>query len=888
MSGNEPSAIVRVVFAILRAQYGAEAVAFGCHDHADVQHRVVSYNACFASLWEALAAENACSGESVPGDEKPTLSPHMFVVWDTTPIDGEYNPVPTNNYLSPVEWALCAKIHAGTRSDLRITILDANPDAHESNKLYGYVRKIKEEEIPWLRLASVRDLVDAPAQFLKQLYSPGSSVPQDNGVLEELKRLERLVLTETGPDSDRHAISNIVGPIVLLGNEFSQGRLHAQPLKVLLGSVGLLSTASSGRQGEEATLEQINNQGLETLNRWVRANSPVNFILIDDQAHHGWAQWLEKMTKGCGKVLSLWDIHSSRDPGELLVNYLSQQLAGLGETVDLRFRLSLAGAAASEPAVCSTNQEEERGESCPEILFIDLRLFSGADERNEISFIKKLVGLARRFTAEASGLAWKGFDLSELDEIERWTELSVPDKSSACYFKALTLLPRLLSLADMSYPVVLFSSTGQRSIIEHLRPYANILTDFDKPRFFTLGSLNAVSSSVAGFWTAISHALLYLEVRASAQKLLKVKCQRDLPKKSQHCEIYIDESGTVTSNKSDYYIGGFVALYNTVTDAKNKCKKVRRQGLKWYGKGKLEKNIRSNEKKTQEVANKFLEILGKDRVLSFAFYGQLLSLQGDFDITDLSHERSLDNLHMRTVRLALESLIYDVLPLLINENASISVYVATRQRWFTEENSTTENQRRLLDRWAIQAKKDERGEPCLFYKSIRNDFFPSFFSQILAVRKQTRPPAIETGCGVTFTYGDSPPDRPFRHVHYVADMIAYNMRKCSATRLKGAPAPWKEWTPSEEISPIIEETDERFLHVLSASRDIQSGERVLALLKLFVGVKNLDASTVSSYERFAVGPIQRGLIALTGEEFIRLCKLIALSNQGGRPVYDLP
>ena len=116
-----------------------------------------------------------------------------------------------------------------------------------------------------------------------------------------------------------------------------------------------------------------------------------------------------------------------------------------------------------------------------DILFLDLRLHQGKSLAVEATFFQRLWTVANQYCdnvppgSSPQALPWPGFTRKELDMVKEWIEKActldaTADRTSPAYRSALTLLPRLVALADHSLPIVLFSSTGQREIVEILRP----------------------------------------------------------------------------------------------------------------------------------------------------------------------------------------------------------------------------------------------------------------------------------------------------------------------------------------------------------------------------------------------------------------------------------
>ena len=76
----------------------------------------------------------------------------------------------------------------------------------------------------------------------------------------------------------------------------------------------------------------------------------------------------------------------------------------------------------------------------------------------------------------------------------------------------LTLLPRLVALMDPSTPIIIFSSTGKRSMIEKFKGYDNIITCFEKLRVLGYRNVDAESAR-DNFENAIEEAMWFIKDR---------------------------------------------------------------------------------------------------------------------------------------------------------------------------------------------------------------------------------------------------------------------------------------------------------------------------------------------------------------------------------------
>ena len=133
-----------------------------------------------------------------------------------------------------------------------------------------------------------------------------------------------------------------------------------------------------------------------------------------------------------------------------------------------------------------------------------------AEELNQIKYrfednLKEELKVMRGLKKEIKSLKEKINSLSENDRLN-----------------GLTLLPRLVALMDPSIPIIIFSSTGKRSMIEKFKGYNNIITCFEKSRVLGYHYVD-VELARHNFENAIEEAMRFIEVRKLFQQFLVLK-----------------------------------------------------------------------------------------------------------------------------------------------------------------------------------------------------------------------------------------------------------------------------------------------------------------------------------------------------------------------------
>lgn len=560
--------------------------------------QVWDYRDDFSRLWNAVDTAMPDSARSSTASEPVVdLAHHQVIVWVETP-PGDCAPVHTSPYVSPLHWAFCAhRQQRRVRPDtpIRISVLDLNPTVRtDERRLWKTVDALRTDVLPWLRLLRLPDIV-APIEVqasgfvdrVRSVLCPSSLTSQEDGE-EYLLDAIRLEFSDPyGPD-DRHAISNIVGPVILLGREPKSADVpiaaapHRHALRLLVAECGLI-------HHDTRTVRPASSVGRNSLpagtsivllddpwrHGWAEAQPPylndTRIVILDDQWHQGWGEWVcESVGAGFGptapdtglpiSIVREPDSASERGGTEVYAvsspDWLLERLRQ-----DCRFELTLQ----DSPPVGG------------EILLLDFRLFAGHPTA-ERAFIKELIPLCAKY-ADAKE-PWKGFSTKdELGPVTAWCNREVPPNATDPeLWIGRTFLARLIALADFTLPIVLFSSTSQADVLKAFSGYENIITSFSKPRTFGAVGGGDPQAFERSLLTALESANQIVRARVFVRSLRKrakeaaKKARRFLnscsidPKPEfshwRYAELYIDESGTPVD-----LVGGYVVLYNDEQDA---------------------------------------------------------------------------------------------------------------------------------------------------------------------------------------------------------------------------------------------------------------------------------------------------------------------------------
>ena len=594
---------------------------------AEADTHVFSYQKDFAALW---GIDGSGAGLRTVAEEfarkKGKQRTDIVVVWDGIPV-GNTPPIDTTRYLTPIDWAVALSLSiakfvsrksggAGQEScpDLHILIMDLASQNVANALGVRFVGEYPNRGVmsmPWIRLFRpvvenggewdavnlVKNLVGNPNDkntFATMREDVGSA--ESN--LDPISRVWSSFLTKPAEADDHHALANLIGPLLLLSDSHRDDK-NVQALRCLMQAIGILPEEDSGAGGTVAAAAN----GLHGDGRpWVERNDmppgKLKVLLIDDQWRCGWGEVVCKAlgasytpsSGGAEMNEPFLQIGKVDDNVEIKatdsVDWLVDKLAAL-DSMDQRFSLTLDGG----------NGDME----AQEILLLDLRLFSGKSIEDEARFVKRLLEIAKKNPdAEyPSRLPYPGFSKEEIEGIDAWTGEAIDSDSGRSeirddsrYRRALTLLPRILALTDLSCPIVLFSSTGRRDIIAPLQEISSIVTDFEKPRIETalIADNDNIDRSRTGFVRAFKRARQILDARALIHRLkAAVKTEAGAAcvltsKKGKeiYAEVYLDESGSEVRQGSltpdsgrEMTVGGILALFKNDDEAERFDKSLR-------------------------------------------------------------------------------------------------------------------------------------------------------------------------------------------------------------------------------------------------------------------------------------------------------------------------
>ena len=270
---------------------------------------VIDYGNSFEQLWEFREDLTART---------------VFLLWDETPSVARLGHIDTARHLNPLAWAVCA---VKARKTAHVVIIDLHHGEHRSEtRFYRLIEAIRPERLPWLRLVPLPDF----GRFFSELYAAKEAIASasdgtpDGEALDMLAHQIRIELTTEEGKGDRHVIQNVVGPLILLGENYFAGKgIAERSLLRLFQTVGLISP-------DQVRREQLTEEDLVPV-----LGGQIRFSLVwNDQADCGWTDWVASMLPQCNADQATLEVVVYT---EQLLPCLDAHLSAFGEDSNQRF-----------------------------------------------------------------------------------------------------------------------------------------------------------------------------------------------------------------------------------------------------------------------------------------------------------------------------------------------------------------------------------------------------------------------------------------------------------------------------------------------------------------------------------------------------------------------
>jgi hypothetical protein len=518
---------------------------------------VVSYEEDFSYLWELKGENTSVIDWITSGDENLRT---IVLIWDNIP-ESQDTSINVADYVTPFDWALVvsklilSRNYKETKLGLeelnklplfRVAIVDLNSQEHLGAFAYNAFQAVG-NALPWVqvylpveseRLQSIAlsSLENEMMAQLRTALAPGNlgfemlirdmmsyydgSVPRSltlrdaqsdrdlHAVIKSLKNLWQSSLIRPG---DRHHVANLVAPILLanglpgaLRNAVETNILQSDPLRNALGSlveaVGL--TSPVGNRAADLRPEGL----FETLrddSSIFGRRKDISVLLLDDQYRLGYQHLLGTALFGVGYDSA----KAIKDDFEWLFE--------LGKTGSLRCEQNadrLFRVLESLPPVDNWRKPRMLVFDPPaDMIILDLRLWTRSEER--AAFMSRLVAICKSLRVATAVNEDTPVTDPHFERAYRQAKSLISGDESLSEIEALALLPLLISYYDPSLPIILFSSTHQRSIVQMISHRQNIITDFAKPILSGYGEERQAAELVDDLTDAIRHAIVLHEAR---------------------------------------------------------------------------------------------------------------------------------------------------------------------------------------------------------------------------------------------------------------------------------------------------------------------------------------------------------------------------------------
>lgn len=483
------------------------------------------------------------------------LEDRILIVWSDTAPDSRLFPVNTAAALSPVDWALAyaARRKENPKTWPEVLILDLHPALHRSAPSLAHFRILRPDQFPWMQVMDDASWsLSTIVSWLGTEPAPPRETERKEALALFLAQVRRnLTQSKSAVEDDHHAVANIIGPMVLARPKPEIVRNPTQPKQS--DTADHKSALDAILKATDALREEVQPQKTRSL-----PIEDMKLVLIDDQASHGWGEWL-KACVPIGKEKQVKVLSTVKQFKKFLKICHRTPKEPKGKVKDRRFRLRLPACKKDDGAA----------------LLLDLRLFTGREE-DEKTFFKELVYLIDdwEFTRKEAGLAWDPFTEDDLRAVREWTDdRHAKSTEPNDYALLLTLFPRFLALLDPSLPIIVFSTTLNPTVFEKLKRYGNIYTGLNKNPF--AGGVEPIEYLRNNLPTLEA----YNRWRTYFRDLENVPVIAPEKSAYAHWEIYIDEAGQVETK--GLRVAGLMVGYASEEQAEILHREMEKLCIRW-------------------------------------------------------------------------------------------------------------------------------------------------------------------------------------------------------------------------------------------------------------------------------------------------------------------
>lgn len=632
----------------------------------------------------------------------PRPSHLLHICWDGFPDGIDLPKLPLSPHLTPFDWVVSFARRVSRKTtlpDLRIVI--SRPwiggAIMEREGCFGpLLTKAVERAFPWLRTFDRPE--EVPVTF--DGWPSLRTAPPWKGAAEALAQgwvgnLARSV--------SHHDVNNALGPHLLLKGLGQSPPPHVG-LNALLQHAQRLGLAPTGEIASRASAARPAAVAREIVGR---LGGTLRIVLIDDQINNGWAKVVAALLG-----LTLRQERVASDTIQRLSEVGPVELWG-AERVDPLFEILEKSGYSDGRFRLRLTDDDADGRGCiSEILLLDLRL--GFEEDRD-------KGVAKSALTRAAKAA-KAYDNSGLSE-RVWGTPLMPQASleedlleeGQQQLELLTLPARTLATADIGLPIIIFSSTAQRTVVESLKPYRNVSTHFEKPQVLGYRATHVSNDAALRFADVLADAATVLEGRRTVAWLgepAPLAPAHPSEKDELSIDVFIDETGKEP---------------NRVTLAALVVVQAPRQAYRYAYDDEAQQIVRAAFREAGENSKKAKEMLKRDSRVSEILKRLdcslvALSFQGrDFERTSSVDDPFFsDFLYREITSDLLEYILYHHAPELACGRAiSARVHLATRVRPANPAECHMED-----EYWGRNSNEDQSTKKWRIYLISPNDCLP--------------------------------------------------------------------------------------------------------------------------------------------------------------------
>jgi hypothetical protein len=422
-----------------------------------------------------------------------TLDQDVVIIWDGFPTDDSPNTRLLKNHITPIDWAIC---YAGTTDEVThgVHVIDCTNIEFLDCFAVKYRHQIL-AELSFIKLYAVVGAGKCHSRMGHLPLLPAGTLTLQETLKGNFKRAAadalRLWRDTLQRHHDHHDLNNIIGPSIarqlLNKSEESSSKSEESSSK----------SEESSSKSEESSLPIEAAMQQKMLSLTAEKPKSVVYQQAQDIEKFGFIDDFTAWPTLLGSKLNI----VGSDPCN------EDDLCGLKAIIDEFSAEKLQARHFDLPPwpenKCSSS-EAVAPYKRPEALVIDLRLFTGTKQAELYEELRK----AAESIKSSTKLAWDGFDAVELAHAQCGDESVLQ-----------SLLPRLCALRWPTVPIIIFTASAKRDVLDKLRPYGNIIIGPRKPDLMAANAAEKLEEFLLEFKLVVEKAQKSFEPAEKLRKL---------------------------------------------------------------------------------------------------------------------------------------------------------------------------------------------------------------------------------------------------------------------------------------------------------------------------------------------------------------------------------